>query len=145
MPPSRVVVSPVLDCSGPWFTAILTVSATWVPHAPCSVSPCSLPGSPNERHRLSVLHAVACMHVPRALRCHSCITRRPVATDTRVQCVGWHGQAIISGTFSIIRQSLHLGCFPRVKVVHTSGVIPSRCVNLDDSTPWAKRNEGLCK
>ncbi|GLJ15381.1 hypothetical protein SUGI_0252410 [Cryptomeria japonica] len=29
-------------------------------------------------------------------------------------------QAIISGTFSIINQSLALGCFPRVKVVHTS-------------------------
>ncbi|CAL5346583.1 unnamed protein product [Camellia sinensis] len=29
-------------------------------------------------------------------------------------------QAMISGTFSIISQSLSLGCFPRVKVVHTS-------------------------
>ena len=29
-------------------------------------------------------------------------------------------QALISGTFSIIQQSLSLGCFPRVKVVHTS-------------------------
>ncbi|KAK9705964.1 hypothetical protein RND81_07G095700 [Saponaria officinalis] len=29
-------------------------------------------------------------------------------------------QAMISGTFSIIHQSLALGCFPRVKVVHTS-------------------------
>ena len=29
-------------------------------------------------------------------------------------------QAMISGTFSIISQSLTLGCFPRVKVVHTS-------------------------
>ncbi|KAK6260212.1 hypothetical protein SCA6_014686 [Theobroma cacao] len=29
-------------------------------------------------------------------------------------------QAMISGTFSIIHQSLSLGCFPRVKVVHTS-------------------------
>lgn len=29
-------------------------------------------------------------------------------------------QAFISGTFSIIQQSLTLGCFPRVKVVHTS-------------------------
>ncbi|GAB4861776.1 hypothetical protein Ancab_037031 [Ancistrocladus abbreviatus] len=27
---------------------------------------------------------------------------------------------MISGTFSIIQQSLSLGCFPRVKVVHTS-------------------------
>nr|GFC52742.1 potassium transporter 2-like isoform X1 [Tanacetum cinerariifolium] len=32
-------------------------------------------------------------------------------------------QAIISGTFSIINQSLSLGCFPRVKVVHTSDKI----------------------
>lgn len=32
-------------------------------------------------------------------------------------------QAIISGTFSIIRQSLMLGCFPRVKIVHTSGLV----------------------
>ena len=29
-------------------------------------------------------------------------------------------QAMISGTFSIIQQSLSLGCFPGVKVVHTS-------------------------
>lgn len=29
-------------------------------------------------------------------------------------------QAIISGTFSIINQSQSLGCFPKVKVVHTS-------------------------
>ncbi|XP_059439113.1 potassium transporter 5-like [Corylus avellana] len=29
-------------------------------------------------------------------------------------------QAMISGTFSVIQQSLSLGCFPRVKVVHTS-------------------------
>ncbi|XP_041020411.1 potassium transporter 5-like [Juglans microcarpa x Juglans regia] len=29
-------------------------------------------------------------------------------------------QAMISGTFSIIQQSLSLGCFPRVKVLHTS-------------------------
>ena len=29
-------------------------------------------------------------------------------------------QAMISGTFSIIQQSLALGCFPRVTVVHTS-------------------------
>ncbi|KAI3679023.1 hypothetical protein L6452_38330 [Arctium lappa] len=29
-------------------------------------------------------------------------------------------QAMISGTFSIIKQSLSLGCFPRVTVVHTS-------------------------
>lgn len=32
-------------------------------------------------------------------------------------------QAIISGTFSIISQSQSLGCFPRVKVVHTSNKI----------------------
>lgn len=29
-------------------------------------------------------------------------------------------QAMISATFSIIQQSLSLGCFPRVKIVHTS-------------------------
>ncbi|XP_075093945.1 potassium transporter 5-like [Nicotiana tabacum] len=29
-------------------------------------------------------------------------------------------QAMISGTFSIIQQSLALGCFPRVKIAHTS-------------------------
>uniref|UniRef100_A0A0V0H5W9 Putative ovule protein n=1 Tax=Solanum chacoense TaxID=4108 RepID=A0A0V0H5W9_SOLCH len=29
-------------------------------------------------------------------------------------------QALISGTFAIIQQSLALGCFPRVKIVHTS-------------------------
>eukprot|EP00252_Welwitschia_mirabilis_P007845 TRINITY_DN1955_c0_g3_i2.p1 TRINITY_DN1955_c0_g3~~TRINITY_DN1955_c0_g3_i2.p1 ORF type:complete len:779 (+),score=114.40 TRINITY_DN1955_c0_g3_i2:715-3051(+) len=32
-------------------------------------------------------------------------------------------QAVITGTFSIIRQCLALGCFPRVKVVHTSDKI----------------------
>ena len=35
-------------------------------------------------------------------------------------------QAIITGTFSIINQSLALGCFPRVKVVHTSDKIHGR-------------------
>jgi K+ transporter len=29
-------------------------------------------------------------------------------------------QAIITATFSIVKQSVALGCFPRVKVVHTS-------------------------
>ena len=29
-------------------------------------------------------------------------------------------QAIISATFSIVEQSVALGCFPRVKIVHTS-------------------------
>lgn len=29
-------------------------------------------------------------------------------------------QALISASFSIIQQSLSLGCFPRVKIVHTS-------------------------
>jgi len=29
-------------------------------------------------------------------------------------------QAIISGTFSVIQQSPSLGCFPQVKVIHTS-------------------------
>ena len=29
-------------------------------------------------------------------------------------------QAMISGSFSIIQQSLSLWCFPRVKIVHTS-------------------------
>lgn len=29
-------------------------------------------------------------------------------------------QAMITGAFAIISQSLSLGCFPRVKVVHTS-------------------------
>jgi KUP system potassium uptake protein len=29
-------------------------------------------------------------------------------------------QAMISGTFAIVQQSLSLGCFPRVKIVHTS-------------------------
>jgi KUP system potassium uptake protein len=29
-------------------------------------------------------------------------------------------QAIISATFSIVKQSVALGCFPRVKIVHTS-------------------------
>lgn len=29
-------------------------------------------------------------------------------------------QALITGTFAIIQQSLALGCFPRVKTMHTS-------------------------
>lgn len=32
-------------------------------------------------------------------------------------------QAIITATFSIVKQSAALGCFPRVKVVHTSNNI----------------------
>lgn len=32
-------------------------------------------------------------------------------------------QAIITGTFSIINQCCALGCFPRVKVIHTSSKI----------------------
>lgn len=32
-------------------------------------------------------------------------------------------QAIITGTFSIIKQCQALGCFPRVKIVHTSSKI----------------------
>ncbi|GMH27820.1 hypothetical protein Nepgr_029663 [Nepenthes gracilis] len=35
-------------------------------------------------------------------------------------------QAMISGTFSIIQQSFSLGCFPRVKVVHTSTKYPGQ-------------------
>ncbi|KAG8371345.1 hypothetical protein BUALT_Bualt13G0078000 [Buddleja alternifolia] len=35
-------------------------------------------------------------------------------------------QAMISGTFSIIQQSLSLGCFPRVKIVHTSAKYPGQ-------------------
>lgn len=35
-------------------------------------------------------------------------------------------QAIISATFSIIKQCHALGCFPRVKVVHTSKQIPGQ-------------------
>ena len=32
-------------------------------------------------------------------------------------------QAIITGTFSIIKQCSALGCFPRVKIIHTSSKI----------------------
>ncbi|XVF46034.1 hypothetical protein PTKIN_Ptkin02bG0255600 [Pterospermum kingtungense] len=35
-------------------------------------------------------------------------------------------QAIISATFSIIKQALALGCFPRVKVIHTSKNFPGQ-------------------
>ncbi|XP_051131517.1 potassium transporter 5-like [Andrographis paniculata] len=35
-------------------------------------------------------------------------------------------QALISGTFSIVQQSLALGCFPRVKIVHTSPKHPGQ-------------------
>ncbi|KAH6827404.1 high affinity K+ transporter 5 [Perilla frutescens var. hirtella] len=35
-------------------------------------------------------------------------------------------QAMISATFSIIQQSLSLGCFPRVKIVHTSTKYPGQ-------------------
>lgn len=42
-------------------------------------------------------------------------------------------QAMISATFSIIKQSMALGCFPRVTVIHTSSkyegqvYIPEMC------------------
>lgn len=32
-------------------------------------------------------------------------------------------QAVITGTFSIIKQSSALGCFPRVKIIHTSSKV----------------------
>lgn len=35
-------------------------------------------------------------------------------------------QAIITGTFSIIKQCSSLGCFPKVKIVHTSSKIHSQ-------------------
>ncbi|KAH8971190.1 hypothetical protein BDL97_02G129600 [Sphagnum fallax] len=35
-------------------------------------------------------------------------------------------QAIISATFSIVKQSVALGWFPRVKIVHTSNQVPGR-------------------
>ncbi|XP_077218950.1 potassium transporter 5-like [Tasmannia lanceolata] len=35
-------------------------------------------------------------------------------------------QALISATFSIVHQSLSLGCFPRVKVIHTSSKYPGQ-------------------
>lgn len=35
-------------------------------------------------------------------------------------------QATISATFSLIKQALALGCFPRVKVVHTSKIYPNQ-------------------
>jgi KUP system potassium uptake protein len=35
-------------------------------------------------------------------------------------------QAIISATFSIVKQSVALGCFPRVKIVHTSNQVSGR-------------------
>ncbi|XP_077218852.1 potassium transporter 5-like [Tasmannia lanceolata] len=35
-------------------------------------------------------------------------------------------QAMISATFSIIQQSLSVGCFPRVKIIHTSSKYPGQ-------------------
>lgn len=32
-------------------------------------------------------------------------------------------QSLISAAFAIVKQSMALGCFPRVKVVHTSAVV----------------------
>ena len=32
-------------------------------------------------------------------------------------------QAVITGTFSMIKQCTSLGCFPRVKIVHTSAQV----------------------
>ena len=29
-------------------------------------------------------------------------------------------QAMISATFSILKQAMHLGCFPSIRIVHTS-------------------------
>jgi len=45
----------------------------------------------------------------------------PSITATLASIVG--SQAVISATFSIIKQCLALGCFPWVKVVHTSRTI----------------------
>ncbi|KAK4762711.1 hypothetical protein SAY86_008479 [Trapa natans] len=77
------------------------------------------------------------LHIPYTIK----ITRYPKLSYTWVQyCVGlcyvdplyWPvfvsavaativaSQAMISGAFAIVSQSLTLGCFPRVKVVHTS-------------------------
>ncbi|MCD7456624.1 hypothetical protein HAX54_032404 [Datura stramonium] len=43
-------------------------------------------------------------------------------------------QAMISGTFAIIQQSLALGCFPRVKIVHTSADITDKSISLKSIT-----------
>ncbi|KAG8371347.1 hypothetical protein BUALT_Bualt13G0078300 [Buddleja alternifolia] len=40
-------------------------------------------------------------------------------------------QAMISGTFSIIQQSLSLGCFPHVKIIHTSAKYPGQVYVLE--------------
>lgn len=32
-------------------------------------------------------------------------------------------QAMISGAFSIVKQSIALGCFPRLNIIHTSNII----------------------
>ncbi|PSS33258.1 Potassium transporter like [Actinidia chinensis var. chinensis] len=50
------------------------------------------------------------------------IVRWPVLTVAILASVVG-SQSIISGTFSIINQSQSLGCFPRVKIVHTSDKI----------------------
>ena len=41
-------------------------------------------------------------------------------SNTRAKTVAGRRQAMITGTFSIVRQSMALGCFPRVTVRHTS-------------------------
>ncbi|KAG6466352.1 hypothetical protein ZIOFF_075843 [Zingiber officinale] len=64
---------------------------------------------------------------------HNPYTNHPIGFYASVpECIRWPvlviailasvvgSQAIISGTFSIINQSQSLGCFPRVKVIHTS-------------------------
>eukprot|EP01018_Ginkgo_biloba_P005526 Gb_07455 [translate_table: standard] len=53
-----------------------------------------------------------------------CVKRPVIAIAILASVAG--SQAIITGTFSIINQSLALGCFPRVKVVHTSDKIHGR-------------------
>ncbi|KAK1371383.1 hypothetical protein POM88_037475 [Heracleum sosnowskyi] len=43
-------------------------------------------------------------------------------------------QALISGAFAIISQSLSLSCFPRVKVVHTSAKYEGQVLQSQSST-----------
>lgn len=61
-----------------------------------------------------------------SLTCSWCFHAGPVfwpvfVIATLASIVG--SQAVISATFSIINQCMALGCFPRVKVVHTSNHI----------------------
>ncbi len=44
----------------------------------------------------------------------------PCEAEGSASACAVHAQAMISGAFSIVKQSIALGCFPRLDIKHTS-------------------------